>query len=367
MEELAFSLQSLDDMLRQRMIDRMMVEKQAEQIRQFNVGASERERAHNLEAERHKATQAESIRQHDIQRAGNIVNEAYPNDPADEDTMGLLKKTGYGGALRTVTQDPFEGVDVERMGGPDVTQKGFLRGGSKYLNSEQNRINAAKIAQDKQIAAAQEAENKRQFQEGQNNLFKMTAAQQAAIAGGNMDIKRLLAQSTIDTRNQKAQESADKAARGKAAIEDQAKRVIDTIDQLRTPEGHLKPSAQSVVGASRMIGGLSRFVPATEAKTAENTINQLKGQLIVDLLGEMKSQSRTGATGFGALNLQELKVLENSASKLDPNMSEADFEAELGRIYDRVGRVFKTQGAQPDQRTPEKPSSGFRVVGVRPK
>jgi hypothetical protein len=66
---------------------------------------------------------------------------------------------------------------------------------------------------------------------------------------------------------------------------------------------------------------------------------------VVDLLGELKSQSKTGATGFGALSDKELSILQSSASKLEnSNMSDQDVIAELGRIREHLLRVKEEPG-----------------------
>jgi len=71
----------------------------------------------------------------------------------------------------------------------------------------------------------------------------------------------------------------------------------------------------------------------------------VKARLVTDLLAELKAQSRTGATGFGQLNLQELKIMQDSAAKLNPNQSERAFEAELRRIRQRLEMILKEPAA----------------------
>lgn len=76
----AYALDSLDKLLRQRYEDDLKQKAIAEQIRQFDVGATERSRAHDLTAESvrsgqrlnesiHANTLAEQTRAHDIGRA----------------------------------------------------------------------------------------------------------------------------------------------------------------------------------------------------------------------------------------------------------------------------------------------------------
>ena len=55
------------------------------------------------------------------------------------------------------------------------------------------------------------------------------------------------------------------------------------------------------------------------------------------------------------MNLQELKIIQDSAAKLDPNQSEAAFAAELQKIRDRLELILKepTAGASGGARTPK--------------
>lgn len=57
-----------------------------------------------------------------------------------------------------------------------------------------------------------------------------------------------------------------------------------------------------------------------ERKTWENNINQLLSQKVVDLITEMKSASKTGATGFGSLTEKEGAVLREASTALSKDL-----------------------------------------------
>lgn len=52
--------------------------------------------------------------------------------------------------------------------------------------------------------------------------------------------------------------------------------------------------------------------------------DKLLSQKVLDVMTQLKDASKTGATGFGALSAPELKVLQDAATVLKPNMSEKD-------------------------------------------
>lgn len=140
------------------------------------------------------------------------------------------------------------------------------------------------------------------------------------------------------------------------AIRTQTQQVLDVINnQIVTTnkEGvrELSPIAKSAVGWR----GLDprQFLPESEQRSGKNIIKKFKAQQVVNLIGEMKAQSRTGATGFGQLNLRELGVLENAAYNLDNLDDPILFLEEVERIRVGLEKVMKDAeekaagGAQP--------------------
>jgi hypothetical protein len=100
---------------------------------------------------------------------------------------------------------------------------------------------------------------------------------------------------------------------------------------------------RGAIGGSRLMG--AQLVPGTGAYNAQAAVDRLRARLVTDLMAELKSQSRTGATGFGQLNLQELKIIQDSAAKLDPGQSEEAFQTELQKIRSRLQLILQ-DGAQ---------------------
>lgn len=145
-----------------------------------------------------------------------------------------------------------------------------------------------------------------------------------------------------------------------AAVRKSAQSALDELDQLVDADGSLKTHTSDAVGKSRIVPdlmdkvGMGSFTPST-TKGREG-LKSLKAKLVLDVIGQMKAQSRTGATGFGALNLKELAVLEAAASKLENrDLSDEDFKAELGRIKDRLKLIIEDSpgGSDADKRADE--------------
>lgn len=138
-------------------------------------------------------------------------------------------------------------------------------------------------------------------------------------------------------------------------IQSKTQETLQALDELLDEKGKLKNEIKTSIGGSRLFG--LQHLPATEARAGDAKIKRLKSMLIVDLIGEMKAQSKTGATGFGQLNMKELAVLENAASKLDPALDEATFETELNRIREKLKKVLQPSDGLNPTVTPKKPTA----------
>lgn len=77
------------------------------------------------------------------------------------------------------------------------------------------------------------------------------------------------------------------------------------------------------------------FIPFTDAKDFQRSLDSFKSKLSLQNLVDLKSQ---GAT-FGALSDNELRFITDSSSKLDKGMSDEDWEVELDRIIEKMTKV----------------------------
>jgi len=89
------------------------------------------------------------------------------------------------------------------------------------------------------------------------------------------------------------------------------------------------PNMKYVTGA----GGVVRLVPGTPAADLQADIDFLVSSGVIETLRNLKSQSPTGASGFGALSEKEMSVIQNAFSiigntKISPNKK----REELGRV-----------------------------------
>jgi phage-related protein len=108
---------------------------------------------------------------------------------------------------------------------------------------------------------------------------------------------------------------------------------IKSVRSLITDTKNLiKPTTTGLTGKVLAIG-------STEARVLDNNNQRIKANTVFEELLNLKSQSKTGATGFGALNLEELKTIQNKAATLDP--VSPNYAKELADIDDYFSRIEK--------------------------
>lgn len=131
-------------------------------------------------------------------------------------------------------------------------------------------------------------------------------------------------QTGIDAKNLKASQ--------RETVKAKAQESLDSISELMDKNNQLTPEAARAVGKS----SIGNFIPTTLGYSGSAKIKKLASQRILEVIAEMKAQSKTGATGFGALNMKELGVLEKAASMLDTGLDEDTFRDQLKKIKDRL-------------------------------
>ncbi len=139
-----------------------------------------------------------------------------------------------------------------------------------------------------------------------------------------------------DLQKTKEAEAAKNARR--ESITSKAQQALDELSSLLDAKtDKLTPRGARTSGLS----SYGNFIPATEGYAGSKAAQRLKNLLTLDLLGEMKNQSKTGATGFGQMNMKELGVLEGAASKLDSTgLADEEYEKELQRVKKILNRVM---------------------------
>ena len=139
----------------------------------------------------------------------------------------------------------------------------------------------------------------------------------------------------VPPQDREVQENKDNMLRG--TIEqnlrsiEEAKKGEKYFGRMGDVPSWAAPSSIPVVG--KALGGtLGVGDEYAERQKWENNINQLLSEKVVDLIANMKSQSKSGATGFGALNKTELDTLRNASTVLNKKLDGKDAMLYLDQI-----------------------------------
>ena len=110
-----------------------------------------------------------------------------------------------------------------------------------------------------------------------------------------------------------------------------------------------------------------QYLPESPQRRAANAQKNLKDLLTLSLIGDMKEQSKTGATGFGQLTGRELDVLESAASRLDWKQDDVTLTQELIEILEKLERIMKPgpdeQGTAITPKRKETPAEAIKRLG----
>jgi hypothetical protein len=309
---------------------------------------------------------------------------AGANEKLTPDEQARLQRAGYGGRTderlesRTAAMPIMPFAATSPVTTPTSSEGGvFLRPGFQYeqareaaderalLRGQQDEAAKVRAAADAAARAERGAQHDEVLQ-GMNNSDNQTRLLIAAMSGRQKE----------DAAAEKQAEK-DRAIKANTAASIKMRDdVIYRVDQLlgvdpKTKKAALKPGVGSLYGSVQ--GSLPPVVGSflnPEAGNARAALDGLIALLDVDTIRTMKEQSRTGATGFGALSEKELNVLENAATTLrGRTMDEPSALKELIKIRNEM--VTAKAKALKDQTKQTPPAGdgntgGARILSRRP-
>lgn len=149
---------------------------------------------------------------------------------------------------------------------------------------------------------------------------------------GTMAVTKLEPVTPQDLKaEQELRESRKVAELQKQRILDGAKDTVETIAEIKKDINNFG------------LWGALPSIPGTPRVNWEANVDKLLSKKIVDLMSEMKNASKTGATGFGQLNQEELKVLKNASTALKRTMNPSDAMKYLGQMEVIARKVLGEQ------------------------
>jgi hypothetical protein len=150
----------------------------------------------------------------------------------------------------------------------------------------------------------------------------------------------------------RAKEDMDKAAQAEESRRDAASALRRTIEKIDAIKGDATDSWTGIdgLGETGMLGAMQGGVPGSPAYSLRKDIGTIDSTQVLQAMTRLKELSPTGSTGFGALSAPELELLKSSVARLDPNMDQETFMANLNaakKVY--ANMLLRIEGKSAEQ------------------
>jgi hypothetical protein len=130
----------------------------------------------------------------------------------------------------------------------------------------------------------------------------------------------------------------------KAALTEEARR--GRLNSLEAGSAQLQTTLDTITQTKGLIGnkttGYGAYLsslPTSDAMTLADNTEQIKASVALTKLKEMKQESKTGASGLGALNMKELEVIQSILGRLNPKS--ANYATDLKKVEEFFVRAQK--------------------------
>ena len=167
----------------------------------------------------------------------------------------------------------------------------------------------------------------------------------------------------VDVANQKKAE-AEQAQRDREEIlRSSTEDTLETIGEAKKGLKYFGPMGNlpTVAAPSSLFG---EYGPR---KKWEANVNKLLSQKVIDVMTQMKTASKTGATGFGQLSNKELGVLQDAATALKKDLAPEDaifYLDEMEKIHSKFLGGGQQRFGQPDQENQQNRVGKYEIVSV---
>lgn len=244
-------------------------------------------------------------------------------------------------------QETSEQVPLDYSNPEDLAADNARRMGLAMQLSKLNLPMAQKVAQDylakgaafpdtlatlqmRQIEAGNQAAQRAQEKERADQLYRLTAAQQADLRQQQIAATREAGQARIDAGKQKVSD----------ANEAKANAIVTQNEGLNASLDRLEQSANQVLnhpGLSGITGVSGKFwdYPGSDAANARQLLETVKTQVAFGTLQDMRNASRTGGA-LGNVSDKEQAMLKAALAPLEGSISEEQARASLKTIIDYV-------------------------------
>lgn len=213
-------------------------------------------------------------------------------------------------------------------------------------NDESAQVGAADMGAGEQVARVElPAQGAGAYRPAGGSLARPSPAQEAAATeAARQQVQLQYLPQELAMRGQAAVEQAVGIERGKneAERDAQAPKRIQSYQQALAASQNVATSIDKALGmigpmSTGFLGARSRGIEGSPAYNLAAEIETVKANLGFDRLQQMRDNSPTGGA-LGAIAVQELVALQSTIANLDPNQSDDQLRANLGRVKEHYDR-----------------------------
>ena len=160
------------------------------------------------------------------------------------------------------------------------------------------------------------------------------------------------------TSIQKEKELKEKEVEKTEELKRESEGFQEGLSAIKVLRGTIADTKGRISKTSTGFGALLSFIPESDALTVSDNTQTIKDNIALAKLKELKQQSKTGASGLGALNMKEFDAIQGIIARLNPKS--ANYAKDLQTIDDffaRAEELMAKQGARVEERVVNRPSS----------
>ena len=162
-------------------------------------------------------------------------------------------------------------------------------------------------------------------------------------------------------------EKAKKLAEDEVAKVEELKRESEGFKEglsaIQVLRGTIKDTQLLVSKKSTGYGALLSFLPESDALTVSDNTQTIKDNIALAKLKELKQESKTGASGLGALNMKEFDAIQGIIARMNPKSK--NYAKDLNTVDDffaRAEKLMSEKGARVEERVANRPSAAKTPV-----
>ena len=157
---------------------------------------------------------------------------------------------------------------------------------------------------------------------------------------------------------QKEKEQKEKEVEKTEELKRESEGFQEGLSAIKVLRGTIADTKGRISKTSTGFGSLLSFIPESDALTVSDNTQTIKDNIALAKLKELKQQSKTGASGLGALNMKEFDAIQGIIARLNPKS--ANYAKDLQTIDDffaRAEELMAKQGARAEERVVNRPNA----------